>query len=105
MIIKAKKVYSAGWHKIEAGAVPVVMLVRDGAVIPHIALAQSTDDMNWSKLELVVFSADGTTAQGKICLPADQQLHEIQVVKKGKSFGLVSDPLAGKVAWTLRGYK
>ncbi|MCC6279873.1 MAG: alpha-xylosidase, partial [Saprospiraceae bacterium] len=102
---QSKKVYSAGWHNIEAGAVPVVMLVRDGAVIPHIALAQSTNDMDWSKLELVVFSADGTGGNGKVCLPADQQLHDLTVVKKGKAFGLVKDPLGGKVSWAVRGYK
>ena len=99
---QSKKVYAAGWHRIEAGAVPVVMLVRDGAVIPHIGLAQSTDEMDWSNLELVVFSANGTAANGKICLPSDQQLHDLNMVKKGKAFGLVKDPLVGKVKWTVR---
>ena len=99
---QSKKVYAAGWHNIEAGAVPVVMLVRDGAVIPHIGLAQSTDEMDWSNLELVVFSANATTASGKICLPTDQQLHDLNMVKKGKAFGLAKDPLGGKVKWTVR---
>ncbi|MBL7781493.1 MAG: alpha-xylosidase [Saprospiraceae bacterium] len=102
---QSKKVYSAGWHRIEGGAIPVVMLVRDGAVIPHIGLAQSTNDMDWSNLELVVFSVSGTEAKGKICLPADQQLQDVSVVKKGKWFVLAKDPLAGKVKWTVRGYR
>ena len=97
-----KKVYAAGWHRIEAGAVPVVMLVRDGAVIPHIGLAQSTDEMDWSNLELVVFSAGGTTASGRVCLPEDQQLHDLNMVKKGKAFELMKNPLGGKVRWTVR---
>ncbi|HEU5397002.1 MAG TPA: TIM-barrel domain-containing protein, partial [Verrucomicrobiae bacterium] len=43
------KTYPGGWQHIEAGAVPVVMLVRDGTAIPQIKLAQSTKDMDWSK--------------------------------------------------------
>jgi alpha-D-xyloside xylohydrolase len=81
------------------------MLVRNGAVIPHIALAQSTNDMDWTKLDLVVFSANGSEAKGKVCLPSDQQLYDLSVVKKGKGFVLATDPLAGKVKWTLRSYR
>ncbi len=33
------KSYDGGWHHIEAGQLPVVMLVRNGTVIPQIALA------------------------------------------------------------------
>lgn len=102
---QSKKVYSGGWNRIQAGAIPVIMLVRDGAVIPHIGLAQSTDGMEWSKLELVVFSANGTAATGKICLPSDQRLYDLSLVKKGKGFVLAGDPLAGKVQWTVRGYR
>ena len=39
------------------GRSPVVMLVRDGAAIPHAAVAQSTAQIDWSKLELVTFAA------------------------------------------------
>ena len=45
-----------GWHRIEAGPIPVVMLVREGAAIPHIAVAQSTAFMDWSKLDVEVFA-------------------------------------------------
>jgi alpha-D-xyloside xylohydrolase len=37
------------------------MLVRDGTVLPHIALAQSTLQMDWSQLDLVVFAKDAQT--------------------------------------------
>jgi len=36
------KVYPAGWHRIEAGRIPVVMLVREGSVIPQMQAALST---------------------------------------------------------------
>jgi alpha-D-xyloside xylohydrolase len=32
----------AGWHHIFVGDIPIVMLVREGAAIPRIKLAQST---------------------------------------------------------------
>jgi alpha-D-xyloside xylohydrolase len=96
------QVYSSGWHSIEAGEIPIVVLVRDGAVIPHIQLAQSTAFMDWSSLELVVYTAVEKTAQGLVCLPSDQQLHQLTLTSKGDGFELASDPLAGKVKWTIR---
>lgn len=39
---QTEKVYEGGWHKIEAGSLPIIMLVRDGSVLPHLKLAQST---------------------------------------------------------------
>lgn len=96
------KAYSGGWHSIEAGKIPVVVLVRDGAVIPHIALAQSTAQMDWSKLELTVFAKDAQKATGLICLPSDQVLHPVSLVKSGSSFKLENDPLAGKVNWKVK---
>lgn len=34
--------YEGGWHNIKVGEVLVVVLVRDGTVIPHIELVQPT---------------------------------------------------------------
>jgi alpha-D-xyloside xylohydrolase len=93
------KSYAGGWQQIEAGKLPVVMLVRDGTVIPQIAPAQSTLQMDWSKLELVVFAKEAPTATGLVCLPADNQLHELTLTRAGNAYKLANDPLAGKVAW------
>ncbi len=76
---QTKKIYQGGWHTIEAGKIPIVMLVRNGSVIPHIKLAQSTKEMDWTKLELVTFIDGSGDANGLICLPSDNVLHEIQV--------------------------
>ena len=75
---KTEKVYEGGWHRIEAGSLPIIMLVRDGSVLPHLKLAQSTAEMDWSKMNLKVYSADKKQAEGLVCLPADNR---IQVVK------------------------
>ena len=98
------KSYDGGWQHIEAGKLPVVMLVRDGTVIPKIALAQCTMQMDWSKLNLVVFARNAQTATGLVCLPSDNVLHELTLTKEGNAFKLVNDPLAGKVAWQVRSY-
>ena len=75
---QTEKVYEGGWHRIEAGSLPIIMLVRDGSVLPHLKLAQSTAEMDWSKMSLKVYSADKKQAEGLVCLPA---ANRIQVVK------------------------
>lgn len=75
---QTEKVYEGGWHRIEAGSLPIIMLVRDGSVLPYLKLAQSTAEMDWSKMSLKVYSADKKQAEGLVCLPADNR---IQVVK------------------------
>jgi alpha-D-xyloside xylohydrolase len=85
-----------------AGKIPVVILVKDGAVIPHIALAQSTAQMDWSKLDLVVYAKGSQRAEGLVCLPSDKVLHRIFLVRRDNTFVLETDPFAGKVSWKVR---
>jgi alpha-D-xyloside xylohydrolase len=96
------KSYPGGWQKIEAGEIPGIILVRDGTVIPEIALAQSTSQMDWSKLDLKVFAQDATTAKGSVFLPGDTELHALTLTKENGAFKLDNDPLAGKVSWTVQ---
>jgi alpha-D-xyloside xylohydrolase len=98
------KIYTGGWHKIEAGKIPVVVLVREGSVIPHIALAQSTAQMDWSTLNLVIYSTDSKKASGLVCLPSDKVLHTLNFVKKGESFSMEKDPYSGNIKWKIRLY-
>jgi alpha-D-xyloside xylohydrolase len=95
------KAYDGGWQKIEAGKLPVVMLVRDGTVLPQIKLAQSTMQMDWSNLDLVVFAKDTQTVKGLVCLPSDNALHELTLTKEGNAFKLANDPLAGSITWKI----
>jgi len=95
------KVYTAGWNRIEAGDIPSVILVRDGAAIPHIKLAQSTVNMDWSNLELVVYAADSKNAHALVCLPSDLKLTRLTLAQQGDRFRLTGDPLSGKVTWTI----
>lgn len=91
------QVYERGWQHIEAGEIPAVILVREGAVIPHIGLAQSTGELDWSRLELVAYGAAGA-ATGYVARPDDRRLHELTVA--GDRIG--NDPYGGRVRWTVR---
>jgi alpha-D-xyloside xylohydrolase len=98
------KLYPAGWHRIEAGLIPIVMLVREGAVIPQMEAALSTSQLDWSKLEMVVYAASSQTAQGLVCLPSDNVLHKVNAARRGGAFALAADPLPGKASSSVRVY-
>ncbi|MCU4155631.1 alpha-xylosidase [Carboxylicivirga sp. A043] len=85
------KKYEGGWHKIAAGDIPVVMLVRSGAAIPHIKLAQSTKDMKWDELELRVFS-DSNKASGLIYLPGSTKVNELKLNKVNEQWQVANAP-------------
>lgn len=100
---QTKQVFDAGWHRIKTGKIPVVMLVRNGAVIPHIKLAQSTMDMDWSNLELISYST-GDKSSGFVCLPAENKLQSVSLSKKGDAWGLDSNPFDGSVKFKILNY-
>ena len=98
------EIYTNGWHHITAGELPIVVLVREGTIIPHIALAQSTIEMDWSTLDLVVYASDAKQASGLICLPKEQELRLVSVTREEGRYSLVNDPVEGKVDWNVRLY-
>jgi len=68
--------------------------VRDGAVIPHAKLAQSTDKIDWSNIDLNVYG-NQSFAKGLICLPLDNKLVEVQLTKKGSIYQVEKGSIAG----------
>ena len=98
------EVYENGWHHLKGGNVPIVILVRDGAVIPHAKLAQSTKDIDWNNLQLVVYSTIDA-AKGFLYLPNDTGLHSIKLTATNGKFSMLNDPYSGKVNWTIQSYK
>jgi alpha-D-xyloside xylohydrolase len=95
-------IYKGGWHRMAHGEIPVIILVKEGSVIPHIRLAQSTMQMDWHNLKLVVFAADNTQkASGEICLPSDNVLHQLLLKKKDDSFEMENDPYPKEITWTI----
>jgi alpha-D-xyloside xylohydrolase len=85
----------ARWHEIASGQIPIVLLVRNHAVIPHAAVAQSTSSIDWRHLELRVFSTDDAPSTGTVATGDGGEVRQIRVVN-----GRVDvDPLGGAVAW------
>ena len=88
------------WHEIAVGKIPVVLLVRNHSVLPHIKVAQSTKDMDWNKVELRVFSTDNAPVTGLFTRP-DSTLQPLSLAARGRTFALLEDPQAGKVKWNV----
>lgn len=59
---QTENVYEGGrWHRIQAGEIPIIVLVREGAAIPHAELAQSMDAVDWDRIQARVYTASGVT--------------------------------------------
>jgi alpha-D-xyloside xylohydrolase len=82
------KIYNNGWNIIPTGAIPALILVRDGAVIPHAKPAQSTDKIDWKNIELTVFDAGSAIFTGWVCLPSDNKSVNIELIKENDSYKL-----------------
>jgi alpha-D-xyloside xylohydrolase len=80
------------------GEFSIVVLVKDGAVLPQVQLAQSTAQIDWSTIKLVSYATNGV-ATGKVYLPNDSQWQEVSVLIKGKKTQLLKDPYNQKVKW------
>ena len=91
----------ARWHEIEAGPVPIVVLVRDGAAIPHAKVAQSTDAVDWQNIELRVFATNGQPATGAFALPDGNVVRLELLPGADGDYELASSPLGDDVQWRI----
>lgn len=78
---------------------PAVVLVRAGAMIPHIGLAQCTDRMDWSKLEAMIFATGQDEVSGLVMLPGQTAPVRVAFKKQGAGYRAVQDSPASKVSW------
>ncbi len=95
------RTYRGGWHFIDKGPIEIIVLVRDGVMIPHIELAQSTADMDWSALELKIYATGKGEVSGLVCIPGEEKIHRLELNRSGRRYVLSGDPLEGKVRWKL----
>lgn len=99
------KVYRGGqWHRIAAGPIPIVLLVKDHAAIPHAKVAQSTMEIDWSAIELRAFSSDGKGVAGLVTLPGED-VKRVELEPSANGFMLHVDPFKGKVRWSIKGFE
>ena len=98
---QTNKPYEGGkWHDITAGQIPVILLVKDHSVLPHLKVAQSTSEMDWSNVELRVFSSDSAPVSGWFTSPQSDVV-SLELIGSPRGYSLKSDPLAGKVKWQI----
>jgi|GEM_PF-481188 len=96
------KVYEGKkWHIIRANIFPGIILVRDGSIIPHIQLAQSTAFMEWNKINLFIYAEHQTTANGSLCRPDDKKIEYLSVSKKDGRLYLEDYPDGSKIEFNL----
>lgn len=88
----------AKWHTIAGGEIPIVLLVRSGAVVPHLAVAQNTAAMDWNAIELRVFGETDDSSVAYVILPHGD-LQQIRLTTTGNASAIQNDPYAGKVTW------
>ena len=72
------KVYDGGYQTIEAGKIPAIILVRDGSLIAHAPLAQRTDQIDWSKVEMKAYKVDAPKCTGLLFKPGDAKIQIIE---------------------------
>jgi alpha-D-xyloside xylohydrolase len=66
--------------------------------LPHLKVAQSTADMDWTNVELRVFSSDTAPVSGLFTSPQTDVVN-LELNGSASGYKLKSDPLAGKVKW------
>src|SRR5947207_10598324 len=102
---QTSKVYHGGqWQQITAGQIPVVLLVKDHSVIPHVRVAQSTSAIDWNNVELRVFSTDNAPVTGLFTLPQGN-LQPLTLENAQGAYAVRNDPLRGKVKWQVKRFE
>ena len=91
----------AKWHEITAGQIPVILLVKDHSVLPHVKPAQNTAEIDWNNVELRVFSTGGREVSGKFALP-DQELQQLELSLNKADYTLKNDFSGGRIKWQVR---
>ena len=73
------KTYGPGWNRINAdGELQCVILVKDGAVIPHVAPAQSTDKIDWKSISWKHYGSSDVN-KARLYTPGMTEIEEVSV--------------------------
>ncbi len=95
------KVYEGGrWFEIAAGEIPIVLLVKNHTVLPHVKLAQNTSEIDWNNVELKIFSTDDAPLTGQFALPGGD-LQTLELNRSKNAYNLKKDFSNGKIKWTI----
>ena len=72
------KVYDKGYQTIKAGKIPCVILVRDGSLLPRVPVAQSTDKIEWDKIDWTPYRVDAKECVGYLFKPGNTKVQELR---------------------------
>lgn len=93
---EGKAVAGAGWTRLKAGPVPVILLARGGRAIPTVEPAAHTGAQDWGKVE-VILAGKSDTYRGLFCGREDGEAQPLEV---GSDSRVSRGP--GGVAWAFR---
>ncbi len=96
------KKYTRGWHEVSHGDLEVIMMVREGAVLPQVKVAQSTNEIDWSHIDLVQFGNPQAETVIPLYIPTETEVKEIKLSKKGSRTVVTQDAFAGKIKWSIQ---
>jgi alpha-D-xyloside xylohydrolase len=94
------KSYEGGWYHIESGDIPVVLLVRSGAAIPHAELAQTTQEIDWTNIELKVYGQN-ESADVQLFIPEGKQLENLVLKRTSNGYALESNPYEDHIEFVI----
>ncbi|MFW6268575.1 MAG: TIM-barrel domain-containing protein [Bacillota bacterium] len=90
------------WHEIKSGEIPVILLIKSGAILPKLEVAQSTAELNWEKVYIEVYNTDEKEITGYFALPEEKEVNRLVLDLSGEKPQLKEDPYEGKINWELR---
>ena len=96
LIISNKVYQGAGWHEIQAGAIPIILLVKKS--IRATLLKAQHEDMDWT-MSNARFQCRKCTGEGTVHEARRRSANFLW--SRVAQFVLAQDPQAGKVKWTI----
>lgn len=91
------------WHKIDCSALPGILLLRYGALIPVAPLVQCTAEINWQKLEWIACSDGATTSRGSLFLPGAENVVSVQAAPFGDKWDAIQNE--ANINFSIKGIK
>jgi alpha-D-xyloside xylohydrolase len=95
------KQYPAGWNRIKCGEIEAIILVKEGACIPMVKVAQSTSMIDWNNIELVVYGKAGEKTSTTVCLPSDNIIKTIEIQAKDNKYSMISNPFSENIKFKI----
>jgi len=90
------------WHHITSGEIPIVVLAREGALIPHAAVALHTGLIDWKNLEVTLYGEVQENSVASLRLPGGVASNIRVSTKNGEDVKLVAGPSVPELAIKLR---